>query len=111
MKADRHLHDPVDEVLVFVRNVCGAFGRGRGDEGRRPDTIGVLIPPLFRLLPQLGFLFLVQVRDSSGGETNNHIHLLCIYQRRGTRNERWMLDIFRYVEVQDKQDGPLCRGF
>lgn len=75
----KHLHNPVDKFLVLLRNVCRAFGRGWGDEGRRPDTIGVLIPALFRLLPQLGFLFLVQVRDSSSGETNTTAFTYCAF--------------------------------
>lgn len=66
----KHLHDPVDELSVLLWNVCRAFGRGWRDEGRRPDAIGVLIPPLFCLLSQLGFLLLVQVWDSSSGQTN-----------------------------------------
>jgi len=59
----QHLHHPVDEVFVFLGYVGGAFG-GRGDEGRRPDTVGMLMSPVLRLLPQVDFLFLVQVRDS-----------------------------------------------
>lgn len=75
----KHPHNPVDEFFVLLGNVCRAFGGGWGDEGRRPDTVGVLIPPLFRLLPQLGFLFLVQVRDSSSGETNTTAYIYCAF--------------------------------
>lgn len=74
----RHLHNPVDEFSVLLRNMSRAFGRGRGDEGRRPDAVGMLVPPLLRLLPQLGFLLLGQVWDSSSGQTNTVTYISLI---------------------------------
>lgn len=51
---------------MFLWYVCWAFGGGWRDVGWGPHTIGMLISPLLCLLPQLGFLFLIQVWDSYG---------------------------------------------
>lgn len=65
------LHHPADELLMFFRYVCRAFGGGRRDVGRCPYTVGVLVPPLLRLLPQVSLLLLVQVRDSCVKKKNH----------------------------------------
>lgn len=54
----QHVHNSVDVVFLLIRHMCRGFGGWR-DEGWRPETVSMLIPPLLCLLSQLHFLFLI----------------------------------------------------